>query len=256
LLSRLASAEGETRTWLPGLCLLHCELGQKFEAIEALDELGDIRELIPDDLYETTLVYLTDACVWLGDRTRCRQLYDLLRPYRGYNLTMLGAIAHGAASGYLGKLAHVLRREASARELFEEALEFNSSMNAPPILAHTRADCAEFLLNSELENDRARARKLLSQARNTADGLGMRSLIRRIDELMRDGAMHELLSNRELDVLRLVAAGASNKQIADRLHIGVPTVATHVRNILRKTSTRNRTEAASYARSCGLLQTD
>lgn len=256
LLSRLANAEGETRAWLPGLCLLHCELGQKTEAIAVLEELGDIRQLIPDDLYETTLVYLTDACVWLGDRTRCRQLYDLLKPYRGYNLTMLGAIAHGAASGYLAKLACVVRREAHAKELFEEALELNASMGALPIVAGTRTDYAELLLTSDLEQDRARGRKLLSQARATADSLGMRKLVRRIDALASDIATHVQMTYRELEVLRLIAGGASNKQVADELYISVPTVATHVRNILRKTSTRNRTEAVTYARSCGLLPSD
>ncbi len=256
LLSRLANAEGETRTWLPGLCLLRCELGQKPEAIDALEQLGDVRELIPDDLYETTLVYLADACAWLGDRTRCRQLYDLLKPYRGYNLTLLGTIAHGAASGYLAKLARVLRREAGARELFEEALKLNASMGAPPILASTRTDYAELLLTRDLEKDRARGRKLLSQARASADRLGMRTLLRRIDALVSEGATQDQLSNRELEVLHLIAGGASNKRIADQLHISVPTVATHVRNILRKTSTRNRIEAATYARSCGLLPSD
>lgn len=256
LLSRLASAEGETRTWLPGLCLLYCELRQKPEAVDALEQLGDIRALVPDDLNETTLVYLTDACAWLGDRKRCRQLYDLLKPYRGYNLTLLGTIAHGAASGYLAKLARVLHRDIHARELFEEALALNASMGARPILAGTRTDYAELLLTSDLEQDRALGRKLLSQARATADSLGMRSLLLRIDVLKRDGATQDQLSNRELDVLRLIADGASNKRIADRLNISVPTVATHVRNILRKTSTRNRTEAVTYARSCGVLPSD
>ena len=256
VLSRLANAEGDTRTWLPGLCVLHHELGHRAETIDALEKLGDLQDLIVDDLYETTLVYLVDACTWLGDRTRCRQLYDLLEPYRGFNLTLLGAIAHGAASGHLAKLARVLRREASARELFEEALDLNESMGAPPILANTRADYAELLLKSELENDRARGRKLLSQARNDAERFKMRSLLRRIDSLAAKDSSQQHLSRRELDVLRLIVDGASNKQIAERLHISMPTVASHVRNILRKTSTRNRTEAASYARSCGMLQSD
>ena len=42
------------------------------EALDVLEQLGDVRDLITDDLYETTLVYLADACVWLGDRKRCR----------------------------------------------------------------------------------------------------------------------------------------------------------------------------------------
>jgi DNA-binding NarL/FixJ family response regulator len=55
------------------------------------------------------------------------------------------------------------------------------------------------------------------------------------------------LSQREVDVLRLIAAGKSNREIADSLFISLNTVATHVRNILTKTNSANRTEAAAYA---------
>ena len=55
------------------------------------------------------------------------------------------------------------------------------------------------------------------------------------------------LNQREVEVLRLLAAGKSNREIADALCISLNTVATHVRNILTKTGTANRTEAAAYA---------
>jgi DNA-binding CsgD family transcriptional regulator len=60
------------------------------------------------------------------------------------------------------------------------------------------------------------------------------------------------LSARELEVLRLIAAGRSNPQIADELVISVNTARKHVANILDKTGTANRTEAAVYARDHGL----
>jgi pimeloyl-ACP methyl ester carboxylesterase/DNA-binding CsgD family transcriptional regulator len=62
----------------------------------------------------------------------------------------------------------------------------------------------------------------------------------------------EALSARELEVLRLIAAGRSNPQIADELVISVNTARKHVANILDKTGTANRTEAAGYARDHGL----
>ena len=61
------------------------------------------------------------------------------------------------------------------------------------------------------------------------------------------------LSQREVEVLRLLAAGQSNREIADALCISLNTVATHVRNILAKTGAANRTEAAAYALRHGLL---
>jgi DNA-binding CsgD family transcriptional regulator/pimeloyl-ACP methyl ester carboxylesterase len=61
------------------------------------------------------------------------------------------------------------------------------------------------------------------------------------------------LSQREVEVLRLIAAGKSNRQIADELVISLNTVQNHVSNILSKTSLSNRTEAASYARDHGFI---
>jgi pimeloyl-ACP methyl ester carboxylesterase/DNA-binding CsgD family transcriptional regulator len=61
-----------------------------------------------------------------------------------------------------------------------------------------------------------------------------------------------LLSSRELEVLRLIAAGRSNPQIAEELVISLNTVQRHVSNILAKTGAANRTEAAIHARDKGL----
>ena len=60
------------------------------------------------------------------------------------------------------------------------------------------------------------------------------------------------LSERELEVLRLLAAGKSNQQIADALVISLNTVRRHVSNIFDKTGAANRVEAAGYARARGL----
>jgi DNA-binding CsgD family transcriptional regulator len=60
------------------------------------------------------------------------------------------------------------------------------------------------------------------------------------------------LSQREVEVLRLVAAGKSNAQIADELVISQNTVIRHVSNIFAKIGAENRTEAASYAHRHGL----
>jgi DNA-binding CsgD family transcriptional regulator/pimeloyl-ACP methyl ester carboxylesterase len=61
------------------------------------------------------------------------------------------------------------------------------------------------------------------------------------------------LSAREVEVLRLMAAGKSNQQIADELVISLNTVLRHVSNIFAKTGAANRTEAAGYARNRSLI---
>jgi LuxR family maltose regulon positive regulatory protein len=65
--------------------------------------------------------------------------------------------------------------------------------------------------------------------------------------------MVEPLSERELEVLRLVADGLTNQAIADELFIAVSTVKSHTNSIYGKLGVRNRTQAVAEARALGLL---
>jgi len=66
-------------------------------------------------------------------------------------------------------------------------------------------------------------------------------------------ALLEPLSEREREVLVMLAQGIPNKEIADRLHIAEGTVKNHVSNILSKLQVQNRTQAANFARKQGLV---
>lgn len=68
-----------------------------------------------------------------------------------------------------------------------------------------------------------------------------------------NGGLVEPLSERELEVLRLVAAGLSNRQIAAQLVVSLNTVKSHVHNVCAKLDAQNRTQAAARARELGLL---
>jgi LuxR family maltose regulon positive regulatory protein len=64
----------------------------------------------------------------------------------------------------------------------------------------------------------------------------------------------ETLSDRELEILRYMATGATNQAIADQLFITVGTVKSHINHILGKLEARNRTEAVARARESGLFE--
>lgn len=65
-------------------------------------------------------------------------------------------------------------------------------------------------------------------------------------------AAHEELTDREMEVLKAIAKGKSNQEVADTLFIGIKTVKSHVTNILAKLGLEDRTQAAIYAYKNGL----
>lgn len=70
----------------------------------------------------------------------------------------------------------------------------------------------------------------------------------------RESTPLESLTEREIEVLQLVAQGTSNSAIAEELYITVNTVKTHLKNILEKLQVENRTQAATYAVQSGLVE--
>ncbi|MGB5844382.1 MAG: response regulator transcription factor, partial [Anaerolineales bacterium] len=66
-------------------------------------------------------------------------------------------------------------------------------------------------------------------------------------------ALLEPLSEREVEVLMLIAEGLSNQQIAGQLHISLSTVKGHTSNIYGKLSVHNRTQAVARANELGIL---
>jgi DNA-binding NarL/FixJ family response regulator len=101
----------------------------------------------------------------------------------------------------------------------------------------------------------------LDNALNVAKEVGSRPLEQRVISLSEKAA--ELiappdqnisdLTSREIEVLKLLGAGNTNKQIADELVIALNTAITHVGNILSKTGSANRVEAALYAAKHDLM---
>lgn len=79
-------------------------------------------------------------------------------------------------------------------------------------------------------------------------------LLKAVANRLADGEKGEdALTERELYVLRLVASGATNSEIAEKLSISINTVKSHLKNILGKLQLENRTQAATYALKHGLV---
>jgi DNA-binding CsgD family transcriptional regulator len=128
-------------------------------------------------------------------------------------------------------------------------------------VARTRWRLAEALAEAGRRDEAAEQWRL---AAHTADELHARPLRRALDDLARrarigtaeprgDGAVLAALTSREREVLRLIAAGRSNREIASVLYIAPKTASVHVSNILGKLGAASRTEAAAIAHREGLV---
>jgi DNA-binding NarL/FixJ family response regulator len=97
----------------------------------------------------------------------------------------------------------------------------------------------------------------LDAARQVFAELGAVPDLARVDSALRPARAHPPgpLSAREVEVLRLVARGSSNRAIAERLFLSERTVAHHVGNILAKLQLGNRAAATAFAYEHGLIET-
>ncbi len=183
--------------------------------------------------------------------------------------------AIGASSGYpdaVAALAHALGEitlaegdALAATEQFARALELQAGLDIPFERAQIQLRAGVALAAS---GQRDLALERLVGAYRTARKLGSRPLadeaaaeVAKLGESVemrlgrRAAANHQGagLSRRELEVMRLVAVGRTNREIAGELFLSPRTVDMHVRNILAKLGCRTRTEATSRAAELGLL---
>ena len=192
-----------------------------------------------------------------GDASTAGELYTESKSLRG---TIPWFIA---GDRLLGLLTQTMGDLDKAAQHFEDALAFCRRAGYQPELAWTCCDYADTLLARDQPGDRQKAMSLLDESLAFSSELGMRPLMERvvglkdkIESQPRRGSSPEGrifpaypdgLTQREVEVLRLIAFGKSNRDIANELVISLRTVMHHVTSILNKTSAANRTEAAAYA---------
>jgi DNA-binding NarL/FixJ family response regulator len=172
----------------------------------------------------------------------------------------------------LAALAHAIAETAlldgdadTAAEQLERAVELHRALDLPFQRAQIELRCGVALAAA---GEREGALERLSDAYRTARRLGARplaaeaarevselgeSVVRRLGSRAAAEAEGGGLSRRELEVVRLLAVGRTNREIAKDLFLSSRTVDMHVRNILRKLDCRSRVEAAHRAGEMGLL---
>jgi DNA-binding CsgD family transcriptional regulator len=185
-------------------------------------------------------------------------VYPELEPLAGTNVMIGHLVAcYGAADRYLGMLASTLEEWERAEQHFQQAIALNRQMGVSTWLAHTYYEHARMMLAAG-NGERDRAAVALQEAGELASSIGLPMLLHRISALgapLVSNALPDGLSPREVQILREVARGGSNREIGATLFISEHTVANHIRSILQKTGCANRTEAASYAHRHSLADT-
>lgn len=130
-----------------------------------------------------------------------------------------------------------------------EVLALTSVLEDASVVGAVRAGAIGYLLKTTEADELRRAIKAAAAGQVQ---LSPEAAIRLMREV-RAPDSPEALTERETEVLRLVAQGMGNKQIARVLHVGEKTVKTHVSNILAKLGVQSRTQAALYAVRIGLV---
>ena len=251
----------KSNVWQPGLALLYAEVDMREACRTEFDSLPWSRASRPptDGATMTIVSFAAEVCVYLGDTERAALLYGLLRGHAGSNLLAdASGPCLGSADRLLGSLATVTAQWEVAESHFEAALEMDARTGSRVWLAHSRHRYAVMLHRRAQGDDLEKARSLLADALTESRTLGMNALTPRIEALLESivtptPAFPCGLTEREVGVLRLMAMGRNNREIGQVLAISPNTVANHVRSILEKTYTANRTEAAAFANREGLL---
>ncbi|HUG14780.1 MAG TPA: AAA family ATPase [Thermomicrobiales bacterium] len=240
------------------LACLHMVLGRPVEARAEFERLArrDFTDLPRDLAWLFTVAELVEVCAYLGDARRAAALYELMRPYERWNVGSNGVVCPGPVSHYLGLAAGTLGRWDDALAHFQTAAALARRMGAWPVLGRTLEAHAAALHARNRGKDAARARELLEQALAIFDERMMSGDVARtrtrLAELWPTGwasrpTRPSGLTEREVDVLRLIAAGRSNREIADELTLSVRTIERHITNLYGKIDARGRADATAYA---------
>jgi ATP/maltotriose-dependent transcriptional regulator MalT len=203
---------------------------------------------------------LAIIAVQRADAAAASEQYAALQVLQGFRVRG----SNMSADRVLGLLAQTMGSLDQAVVHFEDALASCRKADFRPELAWSCCDYADMLLQRDDYGDRAKAITLLEESLAISSELGMPPLMARVTERLERAQVEpdrapvypDGLTQREVEVLRLIAGGKTNLEIAEELVIAEGTARRHVANIYEKIGAANRAEATRYALSQGLLSLD
>jgi len=276
-ISRLAGTGHRARCGAPV-----AKLAEMFVLQGRIEEAAD---LLGDDDSDSTLVARARVALARGEPDTADALAERWVRRRGEGLVAVGALSvvgraaiaradHARVEATIRRIAAIAtqsgnRRAAGAAALlegdaalaagnneaavaaFERALDHYAGLDGLLDVAHAHFGLAEASQDDRPEIARVEANSALAGfdaagASRRADAA--RALLRKLGDRSHVGRKGSgRLTDRELEILRLVARGLTNAEIAERLYISPKTAGNHVSNILTKVGARSRTEAAAFA---------
>ena len=162
-----------------------------------------------------------------------------------------------------GLLQVIVGNNEAAAKSFEDAINFTAKSEYWPEFVRSSLDYADLLV---VNGSNQKASEVIEAALPHAERLEMDLFFKELSNIKEqlvsaatpqgesiDSEFPDGLTQREAEVLRLVAAGHSNQKIADELFLSRYTIVRHVANIFAKIGSANRTEAATYANQHGIV---
>jgi NarL family two-component system response regulator LiaR len=137
-----------------------------------------------------------------------------------------------------------------------EILAITSYIDLEKILAAIHAGVSGYLMKDASPADLIRAIQTVARGEIYLHPEATRKLARHLEPDTKTYEPHQVLTQRERNVIQLVTRGLNNQDIADKLGIGLKTVKTHISNVLEKLALENRVQIAIYALQNNIVSLD